>query len=334
LDGHLRSAWYDKKCAELEWDKSKIAEELDGDFAGSGNPVFEHHRLIEVVEKHARTPLHEGMLMFDESTGYPREFLDEKNGPMRLWINLDTYGQVDPSREFKIGVDVSKGSGFSNDAVCVWDKGTQEKVAQYVDCEYGDYKLAEFAVSVARLFNNAELIWELDGGFTFYKRVEDLNYHRFYMKRSKPEEIGEGKATNVPGFKVTPQSQEQMIKQYVHAMYAGRALNRDEFSIMDCANYKYSDTGGIVHQQSVRKGKARKNHGDVVTADALAWFLIGTYGEAGRRGEQQQESTKRYTALNHPNPPRDTFAWRLQESKREEKRRYLDPTFRQNAAVF
>jgi hypothetical protein len=339
LDGKLRSAWYDKKCAELGWVKSKIAEELDGDFAGSGDPVFSHDELLEVVGKYTRPPLRTGMLMYDRETGKPGEFLDEINGPFRLWINLDAYGCVDTLSEFKVGVDVSKGTGYSNDAICVWNKQTHEKVAQYVDCVLGDYKLAELAVAVARLFNDAELCWELDGGFTFYKRVEDLKYVNFYFKRSKDESISGGKVTDTPGWKSTTQSKEKILKRYVHAMLRGRAFNRDESAIMECGRFKYAAGGGVIHENDERAraekpSAAKHNHGDVVIADALAWFLIDTYSEQDRQEAASAEQREEYTMMNHPNPPRGSAAARWQEAMRMNRRAHLSPTMRQNEAVF
>lgn len=325
LDGMERSAWYDKKCSELGWIKAKIAEELDGDFAGSGDPVFDTDELLAVVRKYAQPPLVQGDLMIsDRDIGEPGDFLPRPNGPFKLWVNLDSYGRVEPHRKFVIGCDVSKGRGYSNDALCIWDRDTWEKVAQYVDCELGDYKLAELAVAAAKVFNGAQLIWELDGGATFYKRIEDLGYTHIYFRDRNPDAIGGGGSTNVPGWKASVKAKEQTFKQYVHAMISGRVINRDESSVMECGKFKYKLGGGIVHEDSEDRrypSRAGANHGDVVTGDMLAVHLLLGSGELVRRSQRAEDHSKRINWMKHPDPPPGSAAWRYHRAKNSGARR-------------
>lgn len=323
LDGKVRSAWYDKKCAELGWVESKIAEELDGEFCGSGDPAFDYAALSVVADRTARPPLFEGELLYDEQTGDPGKLVSRPNGPFRMWINLDAWGKVPGDEEYVIGVDISKGRGVSNDAACVWGRRTAQRVAGYVDCKLGDYKLAELVVAMGRMFHGAKVIWEIDNGTSFYKRLCDLGYNELYLRdKGNPDDrLGPAEKTMKPGWSSSPTGKEAMLKSYYYALIDGGAINRDRDAILELSKFQYKPGGGLMHEDSAvanHPSAAGKNHGDVAIADGLAWLEIETEAREAQRERESEtsERIRRKNALDHPNPPYGTPAYRIQERMR------------------
>ena len=91
LDGKLRSPWYDNECDRAAH-PMEIAQELDMDPFASDFQYFDGS-LIEPIEKETvRDPYFVGELEFDADTLEPIEFVEGKNGHLKLWIYPDAYG--------------------------------------------------------------------------------------------------------------------------------------------------------------------------------------------------------------------------------------------------
>lgn len=277
-DGHIRSPWYDKKEAELGYKKNLVAQELEGDFLGSGHPFFDAQKLQRVIKLYAGPPFKTGILTLNSVTGEPKEFVEKPEGLLKLWIHPDAFGEMPTDRDFVVGVDVSTGTGASNSAASVYDRQTKEKVAECQDARQGPYEWAEFCVALCKLFcgrkrRGARLIWEANGaGRTFGKRVLELGYGNIFY-RDKAEDKVVSEASDFPGWWSTPNGKRDLLTEYSQALNNGEIINRSRTAIEECENYRFKN-GQIVHFKSLdtdNESGARENHGDIVIADALSW---------------------------------------------------------------
>src|SRR5690606_17086002 len=81
-----------------------------------------------------------------------------------VWTFLDQEGRP-PVRRYKVGVDVSAGSGASNSVISVGDCQTGEQVAEFAWPHITPTELAHVAMAICQWFSGLdesgpEIIWE------------------------------------------------------------------------------------------------------------------------------------------------------------------------------
>lgn len=274
LDGKLRSVSYDQDEARTTSPR-EMAQEWDINYLGSGGQFFTPEKLLQVRRLYAKPPILVGNLVYDTITGEPTSFQESPQGKLQLWCSL-TEGKPDQDEEYVVGCDISAGSGASNSTVSVWRKRTCEKVASYANPYIQPEAFATLAVSVAKWFNNAKMIWECLGvGIAFgEKAVKDLGYRNFYFRQD--ESSLAVKVTMKPGWWPGGDNKLKILNTYRSALEDCIAINPDKDSLQECEEYIYTNSGGVDHaksQQTEDPSGAGKNHGDRVIADALAWKL-------------------------------------------------------------
>ena len=311
LDGKLRSPWYDRQCARAA-SPQEIAQELDIDYIGSGWQFFSAERIQQAIGKYARPPFEIGDLEYDSVTADFIRFRSDPRGKLSLWHLLGRDDKILSDHRFVVGVDISAGTGSSNSCLSTWDAVTREKVAEYVNPYIRPEEFARQAVSVARWFNNAMLIWEQNGpGRQFGSRVIELGYMNVFF-RQREEGITK-KISDVPGWASTKETKLVLMGDYRSAVEKGDCVNRSKEALEECLEYVFDDRGGVTHARSKNKedpSGANSNHGDRVIADALAWRGLD---ERVRKPEQQKREI-----------PVGSLAWRNQ--MREKMRRELEYT--------
>lgn len=276
LDGKLRSPWYDNECARAA-SAQEIAQELDIDYQGSGYQFFRDDAIREAIGKHARPPIYISELEHDATTADPIRFTEQDRGHFRVWCLLDCDFRPPNDRRYVIGADVSAGTGSSNSALCVWDQTTAEKVAEYANPYIRPEAFAIQAAAIGRWFNKALIIWESQGpGRQFGSRLIELEYGNIYYR--KQEEAISKKTSDIPGWASTKEGKLVVLGDYRAAIEKGNAINRSKEALEETLEYVFMPDGSAEHARSSNKVDptgAKKNHGDRVMADALAWKVIG-----------------------------------------------------------
>lgn len=302
--GKWTSPWYRKECKRLAV-SALIAQELDLDFAGSASPFF-GELLVSKVMEDVRRPYMRGRLEFDPQM-LDREgsehiaFLEDQDGDFLLW---SYFKEGRPAGNFVVGTDISAGTGATNSVLSVADRRTGEKVAEFATANLSPDRFAEAAVAACRFFNGAYLLWEMNGpGGPFGRRVIDLGYRNVYYRQN--EQSLSRKMTDTPGWFASRDNRRVLFGQYASALQGGRFINRSEEAIKELRSYVYLPTGDVGNARATAiadPSGARDNHGDRVTADALAnKGLADLSPEAS--AEQDQEL----------NPPVGSLAWRRRE---------------------
>lgn len=282
LDGKLRSPWYDEQCRRAAH-SLEIAQELDMDDQASSYPFFDLTTLDYLKKNFTLPAFSTGILTFNSDSATPIEFVDDSNGHLKLWINLNN-GQI-PDGKYVAGVDTAAGTGASNSSVSIANRYTKEKVAEYSNPFILPEEFAIATVALCRWFNDAFLIWESNGpGRSFGEKVEKIGYSNIYFRQN--ETSLSHKQTDTPGWFPTTENKHSLLSNYRFGLglYVNGILNhqdylvRSERSLTEATEYIRMPDGSIEHVKSITNSDpsgASKNHGDMVIADALVWKVIG-----------------------------------------------------------
>ena len=307
LDGKLRAPYYDNECKRTPLE-SQIAQELDAQFHGSGKPFFGADEIQRLVAQYGRPPLRVGDLTFDNGDGTPLQWEDNEQAIIKLWIPLGHEDKPPADRNYVMGIDISTGTGASNSAIAVYDTKTYNKVASLINPHIGSHRLAGYAVALARWFvgrdgEGAHVIWEANGpGREFGPRVIDLGYRNFYYRVN--EKSIDRKVSKLPGWWTGRENKSTLLREYGRALASSDLINRDTDAIKEMGNFKYVAGGNVEHVKSISSqdpSGAKENHGDIVIADALAWWVM----KEPRHQEEPEPEIPHYCLYNRMKKVRD-----------------------------
>lgn len=142
------SPWYEKECERLQYDRVKIAQELDLSFEGSRALVIDSL----IVEKYKRAIINEKPPMFYDYTRTDDRFITTKTN---FWV----WRKPEHGRSYIIGGDVARGDSNDFSTLQVFDAESCEQVAEY----QGKIAPDMFAIlidKVGREYNEAYLVIE------------------------------------------------------------------------------------------------------------------------------------------------------------------------------
>jgi hypothetical protein len=297
LDGKLRSPWYDDECARAAH-PMEIAQELDIDPFAADFQYFDGMIIQAIEEEDVRPPYHEGMLEFDEDSLDPLEFVEGKNGPLKLWIHPDMYGRFPIDLQVGVGVDISAGTGASNSARTYVNLRTGEKIADYVDPWVKPEAFAKIGIALNRWFNNAFEVSDGAGpGRTYNEELRSLGYGNIYLRR---DEVGlKKKVSDKPGLFLNPKEKIALFGKYRRALKEKSFIQRSHEANQECLAYIYTTGNKIDHTKavgSVDPSGAGDSHGDRCVADACANKCLEFFGMQNLPQSEGQEPANCWAA--------------------------------------
>jgi len=147
------STWYEKMVKKLKYDKRKINQELNCEFLGSGDNVFENTQLEYIKNNTLMDPT--GKLMGNS-----------------LWM----WKEPIPEHKYIMGVDVSRGDSEDFSSIQIIDFDDREQVFEYVGKIPPD-ALAEIAYKWGTMYN-AYCVIDITGGMgiSTARKLQELNY--------------------------------------------------------------------------------------------------------------------------------------------------------------
>lgn len=271
LDGKLRSPYYDDYCARAGH-PMEVAQELDMDPFAADFQFFTGTLIPDIETEDVRPPYHEGMLEFDEDSLDALEFVEGKNGPLKLWIHPDMYGMFPVDLQVGVGVDVSAGTGASNSARSYVNLRTGEKIAEYVDPWIKPEAFAKVGIAMNRWFNDAFEVPDGAGpGRTYCDELISLGYRNLYFRR---DEVGLRKrVSDKPGVFLNPKEKMAIFGKYRRALKEKSFIQRSHEANQECLAYIHIGGNKIEHTTAVKSvdpSGAGDSHGDRCVADACA----------------------------------------------------------------
>lgn len=194
--GFKTSTWYRNEIKATNMSSRDVGQELECDFATSGDTVLGHDQLVQ-IEANTLEPLF-------------REGEDR---------NTYVWWHPQQSRRYFITADVARGDGRDNSAAIVWDMQDMRQQAEY----YGKLKPEEFArtlMDLGRRYNKALIVVENNNvGLTVLEHLRLGMYENVYYSRRGDQRPGE--AVNmywgppsddlVPGFTTSSKTRPLMV---------------------------------------------------------------------------------------------------------------------------
>jgi hypothetical protein len=303
LDNTIRSPWYDKECDRPSATPQKIAQELDRSYGGSMYRIF-GNEFFDEANKTVQNPVKYSISVNPEKI--EGSLSKVENGPVLVWCSLDAKNKP-AERQYVLGADISAGLGGSHtsNSVCqIVDLLSGEQVLEYATNTTSPADFADECVALAKIFNNARMIWEANGvGMAFMQKVLESGYTNYYMrevmwKRKKSRQKEAGWWTN-------DKTKEILFEYFQSEVKSGRYVLRSDSLVKECGQY-IRENGKIEHVLSrgsddgSSKGAA---HGDRVIAMGIAL-------QAARERPLAQRTEEKYM---EDNPPPNTLAARNKE---------------------
>jgi len=147
------SSWFEGMVKKLKFDRRKVAQELECDFLGSGDNVFESELLQQISKNSLRDP--QAKLMGGS-----------------LWIFKEPVN----GHKYVMGVDVSRGDSEDFSCIQIIDFDEREQVLEYVAKVPPDV-VAEIAYKWGTMYN-AYCVIDITGGMgiSTSRKLQELSY--------------------------------------------------------------------------------------------------------------------------------------------------------------
>ena len=147
------SAWFEGMVKKLKFDRRKVAQELECNFLGSGDNVFESELMQDIAKNTLREP--QAKLMGGS-----------------LWIFKEPVN----GHKYVMGVDVSRGDSEDFSCIQIIDFDEREQVLEYVGKVPPDV-IAEIAYKWGTMYN-AYCVIDITGGMgvSTARKLQELSY--------------------------------------------------------------------------------------------------------------------------------------------------------------
>lgn len=152
------SDWFEKMAKKLKFDKRKISQELECNFLGSGDNVFDSKLMLTLKENYIREP-------------------EAKMISNQLWI----WKEPIQGHRYVMGVDVSRGDSEDYSALQVVDFDEREQVAEFVGKLPPD-TMAEIAYKWGQMYS-AFIVIDITGGMgvSTARKLQEMGYKNLYV---------------------------------------------------------------------------------------------------------------------------------------------------------
>lgn len=278
----------------------EVAQELDRNHHASGSSFFDLFHLDRQRAVHVREPQHVGRLVYcgsldlenalellaDEAhtTQVLRDvvFTPDPEGPLMLWCELLRDARTGTFRPHQkrtpiMGADVSAGLGASESTVAARWVEQEQKFLRYATAALTPTLFArEVALLgwwLGGLHKTAYCCPEANGGGgqELLRELDRVGYP-WIMYREGKGALGDQPQKKL-GWWSNRESKAAMLGAYRHAINTDQIVNPDKRALDQAGQYVRFKDGGIgLGRLEVESAEVRAAHGDIVIADALAWY--------------------------------------------------------------
>ena len=151
------SSWFESMVKKFKYDKRKVAQELECNFLGSGDNVFDSQLVQTIMKNDVREPA-------------------AKLIGGQLWI----WKEPENGHKYVMGIDVSRGDSEDFSCIEIIDFDSREQVLEFVGKVPPDI-LAEIGYKWGNMYN-ALCVTDLTGGMgvATSRKLQELGYELFY----------------------------------------------------------------------------------------------------------------------------------------------------------
>jgi len=236
------SSWYEKMVKKLKYDKRKINQELNCEFLGSGDNVFDNKQLDYIKEN---------------------TLLDAPNKMMgnSLWI----WDEPEKDHKYIMGIDVSRGDSEDFSTIVIIDFDERKQVLEYVGKIPPD-SLAEIGFRWGTMYN-AFCVVDITGGMgiTTVRKMQELGYKNLYVDGVDSLNVwavNKSSIDKIPGINFN--------NKRVQIIAAFEEYVRHKFKIRSLRLYNEMNTFVYING---RPDHQKGQHDDIIMAIAMAVYV-------------------------------------------------------------
>jgi hypothetical protein len=236
------SDWFEKMVKKLKYDKRKVSQELECNFLGSGDNVFDSRLMQKIRENYLVEP--QNRMLGNQ-----------------LWIWKDPV----IGHKYIMGVDVSRGDSEDFSSFQIVDFDTREQVAEFVGKLPPD-TMAEICYKWANMYS-AYIVIDITGGMgvSTSRKLQELGYKNLYVdgvELGNTWKYNPKSAEKIPGINFN-NKRVQIIASYEEAM-------RHDFKIYSHRLYNEMDTFIYING---RPDHQKGRHDDLLMSIAMATYV-------------------------------------------------------------
>ena len=236
------SSWYEKMVKKLKYDKRKINQELNCEFLGSGDNVFDNKQL-EYIKNNTLVETQTKMM------------------GNSLWIWEDPK----PGHKYIMGIDVSRGDSEDFSTIEIIDFDDREQVFEYVGKIPPD-TLAEIAYKWGVMYN-AFIVIDITGGMgvATSRKLQEMGYKNLYIDGVDSTNIWHYNAKaqdKIPGLNFN--------NKRVQIIAAFEEYVRHKFKIK--SSRLYDEMNNFIYVNG-RPDHQKGQHDDLIMAIAMAIYV-------------------------------------------------------------
>jgi hypothetical protein len=265
------SSWFEGMVKKLKYDKRKISQELECNFLGSGDNVFDSLLMQKVRENYLREPQNK---MIGNS----------------LWI----FKEPEMNHKYVMGVDVSRGDSEDFSSFQIIDFDTREQVAEYVGKLPPD-TMAELCYKWGNMYN-CFIVIDITGGMgvSTSRKLQEMGYKNLYVDGvdlANKWKYDSKSLDKIPGLNFN-NKRVQIIASFEEAM-------RHEFKIYSSRLYNEMNTFVYVNG---RPDHQKGQHDDLIMSIAMATYVAeSSFSSLEKVTEQTKAMIESWSVSNNDN---------------------------------
>ena len=286
------SSWFESMVKKLKYDKRKVSQELECNFLGSGDNVFDSKVLQKIRENFIKDPANR---MISNS----------------LWI----WKEPVMGHKYVMGVDVSRGDSEDYSTFQIIDFDTREQVAEFVGKLPPD-TMAEICFKWANMYS-AFVVIDITGGMgvSTSRKMQELGYKNLYVDGVDYQnkwKYDPKQAEKIPGINFNSK-RVQIIASFEEAI-------RHDFDIK--SSRLLNEMNSFVYING-RPDHQKGGHDDLIMSIAMAIYVAeASFSQLTKVTEQTKAMINSWT-IKEDNSPSKSIAFNPQIPNFSS--RYQDP---------
>ena len=263
------SAWFESMVKKLKYDKRKVSQELECNFLGSGDNVFDSKQLQDIKQNMLRDPVNKMM-----------------GGSLWIWK------EPIQGHKYIMGVDVSRGDSEDFTSMIIVDFDEREQVLEYIGKIPPDVA-AEIAYKWGMMYS-AFIVIDITGGMgvSTARKLQEMNYNNLYIdgiEMGNKWKYDQKALDKIPGINFN-NKRVQIISSFEESMRHGfRIYSNRLFNEMNTFIYV---NGRPDHQKG--------HHDDLIMAVAMATYVgENSFNQLTKVSEQTKAMLNSWTVNNN-----------------------------------
>jgi hypothetical protein len=265
------SNWFEGMVKKLKYDKRKVSQELECNFLGSGDNVFDSNLLQRVRENYIREPQNKMM-------------------GNALWI----WKEPVVGHKYVMGVDVSRGDSEDFSSFQIIDFDEREQVAEYVGKLPPD-TMAEVCYKWANMYSCFVVI-DITGGMgvSTARKMQEIGFKNLYVDGvdvANKWKWDPKAAEKIPGINFN-NKRVQIIASFEEVM-------RHDFKIYSSRLFNEMNTFVYING---RPDHQKGHHDDLIMSIAMATYVAeSSFSQLTKVTEQTKAMIESWSVSNNEN---------------------------------